>query len=46
MSRVKEHIDYRKFITHHFDFSEINDAFETAIKHKDQAIKVMLTMES
>jgi threonine dehydrogenase-like Zn-dependent dehydrogenase len=45
MSRVKERIDYRKFITHHFGFEDIHEAFDTAIKHKDEAIKVMLTMD-
>lgn len=45
MSRVKEQIDYSKFITHHYPLEKIDEAFQTAIDHKDQAIKIMLTMD-
>lgn len=45
MSRVKDKIDYSKFVTAYFPLEKIQDAFDTAIEHKDQAIKVMLTMD-
>jgi L-iditol 2-dehydrogenase len=45
MSRTKEHFDFSKFVTHEFAFQDIQNAFDTAIEHKDEAIKVMLKFE-
>jgi len=45
MSRVKQEIDYKQFITHSYPLEKIHEAFQTAIEHRDQAIKVMLTMD-
>lgn len=44
MSRVKDEIDFTKFITAYYKLEEIQDAFDMAIEHKDRAVKVMLTM--
>jgi L-iditol 2-dehydrogenase len=44
MERVKERIDFSRFITQRFGLEDIHEAFDTAVKHKDEAIKVMLTI--
>jgi len=45
MTRVKSQIDYSKFVTQYYALEDIQEAFDTAIEHKDKAIKVMITME-
>lgn len=42
MDRVRDRADFRGLITHRFPFERIHDAFETAIKDKSNALKVML----
>ena len=42
MGRVKEEIDFTKFITAYYPLEEIQDAFDRAIEHKDEAVKVMI----
>lgn len=44
MSRVKNEIDFTKFITAYYKLEDIQEAFDMAIEHKDRAVKVMLTM--
>lgn len=44
MSRVKDEIDFTKFITGYYKLADIQKAFDMAIEHKDKAVKVMITM--
>ncbi len=44
MSRVKDDIDFTKFITGYYKLADIQQAFDMAIEHKDKAVKVMITM--
>lgn len=45
MSRIKDQYDFAALNTHHFNFKDINEAFEFACHHKDVARKVMLTFD-
>ena len=42
MGRVKDEIDFTRFITSHYPLEKIQDAFDRAIEHKDEAEKVMV----
>lgn len=44
MNRVKDKIDFSKFVTSHYDLDDIQSAFDVACGGKDHSIKVMLTM--
>ncbi|MCD6122161.1 MAG: alcohol dehydrogenase catalytic domain-containing protein [Spirochaetales bacterium] len=43
MDRIRDRFDVTGLITHRFPFEKINEAFDTAVKEKGKAIKVMLT---
>ena len=45
MTRIKDKIDYSKFITGYYPLEKIQEGFDMAIEHKDQAIKIMITMD-
>lgn len=45
MSRIKDEIDFKKFITAYYKLGDIQSAFDMAIEHKDKAVKVMITMD-
>ncbi len=45
MSRIKDTYDFEGLNTHHFPFDKLHEAFDVAIHHKDEALKVMLTFE-
>ena len=42
MSRIKDEIDFTKFITGYYPLGDIQKAFDMAINHKDKAVKVMV----
>ena len=46
MSKIKDKYDFAALNTHHYDFQDIDKAFDMACHHKDIARKVMLTFES
>ncbi len=43
MGAVKNRYDFKGLNTHHFLFSKIHEAFDTACYNKEEALKVMLT---
>ncbi|MEE8592430.1 MAG: zinc-binding dehydrogenase, partial [Spirochaetia bacterium] len=42
MSAIKDQYDFAGLNTHHFPFSDLNQAFDVAVHNKDEALKVML----
>jgi threonine dehydrogenase-like Zn-dependent dehydrogenase len=42
MDRIRDKYDFGALNTHHFNFSELHKAMDTAIHNKDTALKVML----
>jgi len=46
MSKIKDKYDFAALNTHHYDFQDIDKAFDMACNHKDIARKVMLTFDS
>jgi len=45
MARAKKLIDYTKIITHKFPLDKFQDAFNLAVKRKEEVVKILLTME-
>jgi L-iditol 2-dehydrogenase len=43
MDRIRNRIDLKGLITHQYPFAKVNEAFDMAVHHKADAIKVMLT---
>ena len=43
MDRIRDAYDFAALNTHHFSFEKIHEAFEVAIRDKENAFKVMLT---
>lgn len=44
MSRARERMNFSQIITHRFPLEKIQDAFDLAVKEKEEAIKIMLTV--
>jgi threonine dehydrogenase-like Zn-dependent dehydrogenase len=45
MSRIRDKYNFEDMTTHYFKFSEIDKAFDIAVNHKKEAIKVMLLFQ-
>ena len=45
MSKIKDQYDWKKLNTHHFPFSELDEAMEVAVNEKADAFKVMLNFD-
>ncbi|MGB4199744.1 MAG: alcohol dehydrogenase catalytic domain-containing protein [Tepidanaerobacteraceae bacterium] len=45
MSRIRDKYDFTALNTHYYPFEKIHEAFDTAMKHKATALKVMLKFD-
>jgi len=44
MTQARQRMDFSQVITHRFSLEKIQDAFDLAVKEKEEAVKVMLTV--